>query len=143
MKRIRKIAALVLAAVMVMAMGITAFAANDGSIIVTNATAGQTYKAYKIFTASPSNPDDVTSDIIYTATEAQTKITGFDTFFDKALDEADILYNSRNYPLDEAPSAYKNFEEVLRSVESAGLARCVARLHAKFVIKDSYSKPDD
>lgn len=62
---------------------------------------------------------------------------------DKALDEADILYNSRNYPLDEAPSAYKNFEEVLRSVESAGLARCVARLHAKFVIKDSYSKPDD
>ena len=87
MKRIRKIAALVLAAVMVMAMGITAFAATDGSIIVTNATAGQTYKAYKIFTASPSNPDDVTSDIIYTATLAQTEITGFGTYFDKALDQ--------------------------------------------------------
>ena len=87
MKRIRKIAALVLAAVMVMAMGITAFAAGDGSIIVTNATKGQTYEAYLIFTASPSNPDDVTSDIIYTATEDQTKITGFDTFFDKALDQ--------------------------------------------------------
>ena len=110
MKRIRKIAALVLAAVMVMAMGITAFAANDGSIIVTNATAGQTYKAYKIFTASPSNPEDVTSDIIYTATPAQVAISGFDTYFDKALDE------EGNYSITKKAGA--NDEELIQWVKT-------------------------
>ena len=110
MKRVRKIAALVLAAVMVMAMGITAFAATDGSIIVTNATKGQTYEAYLIFTASPSNPDDVTSDIIYTATEAQTKITGFDTFFDKALDQ------EGNYSITKKAGA--NDEELIQWVKT-------------------------
>lgn len=110
MKRIRKIAALVLAAVMVMAMGITAFAATDGSIIVTNATAGQTYKAYLIFTASPSNPDDVTSDIIYTATPAQVDISGFDTFFDKALDE------DGNFSI--TKKAVANDEELIQWVKS-------------------------
>ncbi len=62
---------------------------------------------------------------------------------DQEFDDADILFNSRNYPIDEAPKAYKDFEEVLHSVESAGLARCVARLQARFVVKDSSCKPDD
>jgi tRNA-splicing ligase RtcB (3'-phosphate/5'-hydroxy nucleic acid ligase) len=50
---------------------------------------------------------------------------------------ADILTNCRNYPKDEAPAAYKDFNEVLRSVELAGLASTVARLQARFVIKDA------
>jgi tRNA-splicing ligase RtcB len=49
----------------------------------------------------------------------------------------DILTNCRMYPKDEAPAAYKDFNEVLRSVEAAGLATEVARLRARFVIKDS------
>ena len=49
----------------------------------------------------------------------------------------DILTNCRNYPKDEAPAAYKDFNEVLQSVKSAGLASEVARLRARFVIKDS------
>jgi tRNA-splicing ligase RtcB len=53
------------------------------------------------------------------------------------FDEADILTNCRNYPKDEAPAAYKDFGEVLRSVEQAGLASTVARLKARFVIKDA------
>ncbi len=61
---------------------------------------------------------------------------------DISLKNADVLYNSRQYPIDEAPKAYKNFEEVLRSVELAGLASQVARLQAKFVIKDA-DKADD
>jgi tRNA-splicing ligase RtcB len=61
---------------------------------------------------------------------------------DRSFDEADILTNCRNYPRDEAPAAYKNFNEVLRSVELAGLASEVARLKARFVIKDS-GKADD
>jgi tRNA-splicing ligase RtcB (3'-phosphate/5'-hydroxy nucleic acid ligase) len=64
----------------------------------------------------------------------------------KTIDEgfatADILTNCRNYPRDEAPRAYKDFEEVLTSVKKAGLASEVARLKARFVIKDS-DKADD
>lgn len=49
----------------------------------------------------------------------------------------DILTNCRFYPKDEAPAAYKDFNEVLRSVGQAGLASEIARLRARFVIKDS------
>lgn len=77
----------VLALVMCLAMGITAFAADDGSIIVTNATLGKTYEAYLVFPASPSDPGDVTKNIIYTATRDQVAVEGFDTYFEKALDQ--------------------------------------------------------
>jgi tRNA-splicing ligase RtcB len=56
---------------------------------------------------------------------------------DRSFDDHDILSNCRHYPRDEAPDAYKDFDEVLRSVKSAGLAREVARLQARFVIKDA------
>ncbi len=61
---------------------------------------------------------------------------------DQSFDEMDILTNCRQYPRDEAPAAYKDFNEVLRSVEQAGLASEVARLKARFVIKDA-DKADD
>jgi tRNA-splicing ligase RtcB len=61
---------------------------------------------------------------------------------DREFDEDDILTNCRQYPKDEAPAAYKDFEEVLRSVTAAGLAGEVARLKARFVIKDA-GKADD
>ncbi len=61
---------------------------------------------------------------------------------DQALDQADIMTNCRAYPKDEAPAAYKDFDEVLRSVNQAGLASEVARLRARFVIKDA-SQADD
>lgn len=50
---------------------------------------------------------------------------------------SDILTNCRNYPVDEAPAAYKDFNEVLQSVEKADLAETVALLKARFVIKDA------
>lgn len=55
---------------------------------------------------------------------------------DAQLTEGDILSNCRFYPRDEAPAAYKDFSEVLRSVTRAGLARPVAMLSARFVMKD-------
>ena len=61
---------------------------------------------------------------------------------DASFDASDILTNCRFYPRDEAPGAYKDFEEVLRSVKTAGLASEVARLRARFVIKDG-DKADD
>jgi tRNA-splicing ligase RtcB len=61
---------------------------------------------------------------------------------DKSFADADILSNCRQYPMDEAPGAYKDFEEVLKSVRLADLAKEVARLKARFVIKDT-DKADD
>jgi len=60
---------------------------------------------------------------------------------DAELDAHDILSNCRKYPRDEAPDAYKDFAEVLRSVEKAELAHTVAKLDARFVIKNA-SKAD-
>ena len=39
---------------------------------------------------------------------------------DQSFDDADILTNCRTYPKDEAPAAYKDFDEVLHSVKAAG-----------------------
>ncbi len=61
---------------------------------------------------------------------------------DADFDLSDILTNCRKYPIDEAPDAYKNFAEVLRSVEAAGLAQPVAKLQARFVIKDETAADD-
>lgn len=61
---------------------------------------------------------------------------------DRDLEEHDIMSNCRFYPKDEAPAAYKDFNQVLESVKVAGLADEVARLKARFVIKDG-SDPDD
>lgn len=61
---------------------------------------------------------------------------------DESFETCDILTNCRQYPIDEAPAAYKDFDEVLRSVKAAGLASEVARLKARFVIKDSTGADD-
>jgi tRNA-splicing ligase RtcB len=49
----------------------------------------------------------------------------------------DLLTDCRPCPKDEAPSACKDFDAVLDSVKRAGLASEVARLQARFVIKDA------
>ena len=68
------------------------------------------------------------------------------TLNQKAVDQEmlddDILTNCQRYPLDEAPAAYKNFDDVLQSVKEAGLAAEVARLRATFVIKDGDQADD-
>jgi tRNA-splicing ligase RtcB len=61
---------------------------------------------------------------------------------DRSFAERDILTNTRTYPRDEAPAAYKDFESVLTSVKLAGLASEVARLEARFVIKDGAPADD-
>ena len=61
---------------------------------------------------------------------------------DAGMNAADILYNGRSYPLDEAPAAYKDFAQVTASVEQAGLAKVVAKLKARFVVKDNDMDPE-
>jgi tRNA-splicing ligase RtcB (3'-phosphate/5'-hydroxy nucleic acid ligase) len=67
-------------------------------------------------------------------TQAKAQLTQSDV--EQSLIDSDVISNCRRYPIDEAPDAYKDFAEVLSSVEKAGLAVEVARLLAKFVIKD-------
>lgn len=61
---------------------------------------------------------------------------------DQDLDAADVLSNCKKYPKDEAPAAYKDFNQVLDSVVKADLADEVARLEARFVIKDGAPADD-
>lgn len=74
MKHAKKLASLLLALVMLLALGTTAFAAenNDGSITITNATVGKSYSVYKVFdlTYDDSTPDDVKVAYTYTPTGA-------------------------------------------------------------------------
>ena len=62
---------------------------------------------------------------------------------DQSFDAADILTNCRQYPKDEAPAAYKDFDEVLRSVKIGRPGdRSRAARRRGFVIKDG-DKADD
>ena len=71
MKRFMKIMASVLAAVMIMALGATAFAANEYTITIDNAVAGETYSAYKVFDVTYANAKDPAPSIT-----AETNIPG-------------------------------------------------------------------
>lgn len=52
MKTMRKLACLLLALTMLLALSATAFAADTGSITISNAAMGQTYSIYKLFDAT-------------------------------------------------------------------------------------------
>ncbi len=69
MKHAKRLASLLLAMVMLLAMGVTsAFAAGgDGSITITNATVGKEYSVYKVFDLTYSIVDDKTN-VAYTYT---------------------------------------------------------------------------
>ena len=56
-------------------------------------------------------------------------------YVDKKMEEADVLFNKRFYPVDEFTEAYKDYDEVISSVVKAGLAKEVARMKPMFVIK--------
>jgi tRNA-splicing ligase RtcB len=56
---------------------------------------------------------------------------------DKQMSDADILINTRNTPIDESGSCYKDLDQVLATVEMAGLAKVVTRLRPVACIKSA------
>lgn len=89
MKTLKKIFALLTALVMCVAMAIPGMAdvGADGKITIINAMKGQTYEAYLIFTADPSDPSDISKGVSYTATGSQIEVEGFTDIFDVFEDE--------------------------------------------------------
>lgn len=79
MKRLKKLAALVLAVVMVLSMGMTAFADNDASIVINGTKAGQKIEAYRMFKAVKTGMNDEGA-----ATVDYTLETAFEDFFTSA-----------------------------------------------------------
>ena len=69
----KRLFAVLLAMVMVMMAG-SVFAAD---LTITNATKGQTYKAFKVFDAMPTDPEELSAGVSYSATLAQTQVEGF------------------------------------------------------------------
>ena len=53
----------------------------------------------------------------------------------KEMDDMDILYNTRNVPMDESLHCYKDIDAVLATVEGAGLASVIVSLRPRAVIK--------
>ena len=100
MKRLKKLAALVLAAVMVLSMGMTAFADGDASIVINGTKAGQKIEAYRMFTAVKTGTTAEGATVDYTLEKV------FESFFtgdakygcqnktDAALSEAAVDYVS-------------------------------------------------
>lgn len=79
MKNMKKLASILLALVMVFTMTTFAFAADDGSITITNPTAGETYKVYKLF------------DLTYSGTNVSytyTKVGDADPLYDALTADA-------------------------------------------------------
>ena len=85
MKHAKRLASLLLAMVMLLAMGVTsAFAAgSDGSITITNATVGKEYSVYKVFDLTYSPEGDETN-VAYTYTKSGES----DAFLTALQDEA-------------------------------------------------------
>lgn len=76
----KKILSLILALMMLLTLGTTAFAANDdGSITITNATIGEDYAVYKVFDLTYSGEN-----VAYT----YTKMGDTDAFYDALVSES-------------------------------------------------------
>lgn len=54
---------------------------------------------------------------------------------DAEMNKMGILINTRSTPLDECAHVYKSIDEVLDSVEGAGLAKVAVKLRPRAVIK--------
>ncbi|MGD9581796.1 MAG: RtcB family protein [Vampirovibrionia bacterium] len=58
-------------------------------------------------------------------------------YVNSKMEEANVLTNQRNYPIDEFSEAYKNYDDVINAIEKSGLAREIAKLKPLFVLKDN------
>jgi len=70
-----------------------------------------------------------------TMSRGQAKRTLDQAKIDREMQEADILLNTRQTPIDESGPCYKNLDDVLATIEMAGLAKVAHRLKPVACIK--------
>lgn len=54
---------------------------------------------------------------------------------DEQMEQQDVLFNYRHYPIDESAAAYKNYDDVIESILEAKIARIVSRHKPLMVLK--------
>lgn len=128
MKAIKKLLMGFLVSVMVLGMGLTAFAAGEGSITISKAAAGQEYSLYKVFDFAPAgdaNDDGQYANGVYTLAE---NFAGFATYSSEEYGAAsDFFTEGDNGILDTTglknEDDAKNFGKlVLEYIEIAGIS---------------------
>jgi len=67
--------------------------------------------------------------------QAKRELGALQDEIDAEMDQMGILINTRNTPLDECLHVYKGIDDVLASVEGAGLARVAYKVRPRAVIK--------
>ena len=88
----KKFLAILMVLAMVLSMGFTAFAAETGSITITNATANETYAIYKIFDASISTDNENKTAVSYSI---ETRSQFFNAMFGQNGTAGDFfVYNA-------------------------------------------------
>lgn len=65
--------------------------------------------------------------------EAKRRFT--QKYVDSKMEDAGVLFNKRYYPIDEYTEAYKEYNQVINSIQEAGLAKMVTKMKPMFVIK--------
>ena len=93
----KKIIALIMALVMVMGLAITASAAESGSITITNATIGKTYKLYKMISATVGEGDTIAYSM--NSDYWELAITGRRNFADPINSRYFSATNTTDYPV--------------------------------------------
>lgn len=87
MRTAKRLSAILLALVMALALSITAFAANDGSITISNAQVGETYTIYKLFDLTYAGEAEVGQTKPDSVAYTYTKTGETDAFFIALTDQ--------------------------------------------------------
>ena len=119
MRKVKKLLGLLLAAVMVLAMGVPTFAASGGyTITINNALAGHTYEAYQVFAGNLSEDKKTLSNVTWgdgvDGTAILTALKGTEeetTAYENCTTAADVAKVLEDYTYDS--QAMKDFADIV------------------------------
>lgn len=115
MKKAKKLLGLLLAAVMVLAMGVPTFAASGGyTITINNALAGHTYEAYQVFAGDLSEDEKTLSNVTWgDGVDGTALLAELDDLedFQNCKDAADVAKVLEGYK--DEPQAMKDFADIV------------------------------